>query len=50
VNKSQQDVSPQINQSQIVMSNNFLDADLDARNHASFELRQLLNELHNNKQ
>lgn len=31
------------------MSSHLLDSDHDARNHASFELKQLLQELHNNR-
>lgn len=44
-NKSHQEISQHINQSQIVMSNHLLDSDLEARNHASFELNYLLNDM-----
>lgn len=43
--KLKRDISPQINQSQIVMSQQFLDSDIEAaKNHASFELNNLLQE------
>lgn len=32
-----------------MMSSNLLDSDMEVKNHASFELKQLLNELQNNK-